>query len=112
MKSKIHKATVTEANLDYNGSITIDESLMEASGIVEYEEVDVLDITNGQRLTTYVIKGKRDSGMICLNGAAARLVHVGDKIIVVAYALIDAKDAEKHEPRVILLDDDNKILRN
>ena len=86
LKGKIHRATVLQAELDYVGSITIDEALMEASGICEYEQVQIVDINNGQRFETYVIAGERGSGMICLNGAAARMVQVGDKIIIMCYA--------------------------
>ncbi|WP_288054074.1 aspartate 1-decarboxylase [Caloranaerobacter azorensis] len=94
-KSKIHRATVTEANLNYVGSITIDEALMEAAGIIENERVQVVNINNGARLETYVIKGERNSGVICLNGAAARLVQPGDKVIIMAYCWVDKDEAEK-----------------
>jgi len=94
MKSKIHRATVTEANLDYVGSITIDEDLMEAADIMENEKVQVVDNNNGNRFETYVIKGERGSGMICLNGAAARLVHPGDLIIIISYGIFDREEAK------------------
>ena len=94
LKAKIHRATVTQAELDYVGSITIDEALMEASGIREYERVQVVDINNGNRLETYVIAGDRDSGVICLNGAAARLVEIGDKVIIMAYVWLNEQELE------------------
>jgi len=108
LKSKIHRATVTEADLHYEGSITIDEQLMQAANMVEYEQVDVLDITNGNRLTTYVIKGEAGSGTICLNGAAARLVHAGDLVIVVSYADYHENEIADHNPVVIVVDENNK----
>ncbi len=101
LKSKIHRATVTEANLDYIGSITIDETLMEAAGIYEYEKVSVVDVTNGARLETYVIRGERDSGVICLNGAAAHLIHKGDIVIIMAYTWIEQSDLDKLNPKII-----------
>lgn len=110
MKSKIHRARVTEANLDYVGSITIDEDLMEAADILKNEKVQVVDNNNGNRLETYVIPGERGSGMICLNGAAARLVHPGDIIIIISYALLDRKEAGEFEPRIVFLNDKNKIV--
>ncbi|WP_069650681.1 aspartate 1-decarboxylase [Caloranaerobacter ferrireducens] len=109
-KSKIHRATVTEANLNYVGSITIDEALMDAAGIIENERVQVVNISNGARLETYVIKGERDSGVICLNGAAARLVQPGDKVIIMAYCWVDKEEAEKLKPKVVFVDENNKIL--
>lgn len=111
LKAKIHRAVVTEANLDYVGSITIDRDLMDEAGIVEYEQVHVVDIDNGNRLVTYVIEGERGSGVICLNGAAARLVHKGDKVIIMAYCHIDAIEAKTMKPRVIFVDDKNKIIK-
>ncbi|WP_276717641.1 aspartate 1-decarboxylase, partial [Caloranaerobacter azorensis] len=108
-KSKIHRATVTEANLNYVGSITIDEALMEAAGIIENERVQVVNINNGARLETYVIKGERNSGVICLNGAAARLVQPGDKVIIMAYCWVDKDEAEKLKPKVVFVDENNKI---
>ncbi len=101
LKSKIHRVTVTEANLDYVGSITIDEALMEASGIVSGERVQVVDNTNGARLETYVIPGKRGSGCICVNGAAAHLMHVGDTVIIMAYALLTPDEAKTFKPMII-----------
>lgn len=110
LKSKIHRAVVTEANLNYVGSITIDRDLMEASGIFEYERVSIVDIDNGNRLETYVIGGPRRSGVICLNGAAARLVHTGDKIIIMAYCNINQADVEKHKPVVVFVNDRNEVV--
>ncbi len=101
LKSKIHRATVTEANLDYIGSITIDETLMEAAGIYEYEKVSVVDVTNGARLETYVIRGERNSGVICLNGAAAHLIHKGDIVIIMAYTWIEQSALDKLNPKII-----------
>ena len=103
LKSKIHRATVTQAELDYVGSITIDEALMKASGIMEYEK--------GQRFETYVIAGEEGSGVICLNGAAARCVQKGDKVIIMSYAQIDNTKALEHKPKVVFVDDDNRITR-
>lgn len=108
LKSKIHRATVTEADLNYDGSVTIDEQLIRAANLVEFEQVDVLDITNGNRLTTYVIKGEPGSGIICLNGAAARLVEVDDLVIIVSYADYDEAEIAEHQPVVVLVDADNK----
>lgn len=111
LKGKIHRATVTQAELDYVGSITIDEELLEAAGILEYEKVQIVDVNNGSRFETYTICGKRGSGMICLNGAAARCVSVGDKVIIMAYAGYDAKEAGAHKPSVVFVDEENKISR-
>jgi aspartate 1-decarboxylase len=107
--SKIHRATVTDANLNYVGSITIDEELIEKANLLVGQKVDVVNINNGERFSTYVIKGKKGSGEICLNGAAARKVHVGDKIIIIAYASMDIGEAKKFKPSVIIVDDNNKI---
>ena len=104
LKSKIHRVSVTEANLNYLGSITIDEALMEAAGMIEGEKVQILDINNGERLETYIIKGRRGSGCICLNGAAARKVAVGDLVIIVSYALMDFEEAKSFKPTVIFPD--------
>ncbi len=109
MRTKLHRATVTHADLHYEGSISIDSDLLEASGILPYEKVDILNINNGQRFTTYVIEAEKGSGEIKINGAAARLVHVGDLVIVVAYGLMDIKEARNFKPKVILLDCNNKI---
>ena len=114
LKGKIHRATVTQAELDYVGSITIDVNLLNASGIREYEQVQIVDINNGARFTTYTIAGKPGSGVICLNGAAARNVQVNDKIIIMCYAQIDEHDIESHKPLVVFVDEKNKIshIRN
>ena len=111
LKSKIHRATVTQAELDYVGSITNDEALMKASGIMEYEKVQIADVNNGQRFETYVIAGEEGSGVICLNGAAARCVQKGDKVIIMGYAQIDNTKALEHKPKVVFVDDDNRITR-
>ena len=111
LKSKIHRATVTEADVDYVGSITIDEDLLNQSGIFEYEKVQIVDVNNGARFETYTIKGKKGSGIICLNGAAALCSSVGDKIIIMSYTDMDASAVSSHKPTVIFVDDDNKIIR-
>lgn len=111
LKGKIHRATVVQAELDYIGSITVDEELLEAAGILEYEKVQIVDINNGSRFETYTICGERGSGMICLNGAAARCVSTGDKIIIMAYAGVDAKEAKDHKPKVVFVDEKNHISR-
>lgn len=111
LKAKIHRATITQAELDYVGSITIDEALTEAAGIREYERVQVVDINNGNRLETYVIAGERNSGVICLNGAAARLVEIGDKVIIMAYVLLNEQELETYNPTVVFVDQDNKPVR-
>ena len=111
LKSKIHRATVTQADLDYVGSITIDSDLLRESGIQEYEKVEIADITNGNRLETYAIAGEAGSGIICLNGAAAKLVNPGDKIIIMAYANMTPQEAASHKPTVLFVDDDNNIVR-
>lgn len=109
MKSKLHRVKVTEANLHYIGSITIDENLMEAANLIENEKVQVLNIDNGERLETYVIKGTRGSGMICLNGPAARKVSVGDTVIVISYASMDFEEAKKHQPTIVFPKEDNTL---
>ena len=111
LKSKIHRATVTQADLNYVGSITIDPVLMEAAGILEYEYVQIVDVNNGNRFETYTIAGDPGSGMICLNGAAARCVSVNDKIIIMCYAQMTPEEAKEHKPNVVFVDDDNKIVR-
>lgn len=108
-KSKLHRATVTEANLNYVGSITIDEDLMDAADILLNEKVQVVNNNNGARLETYVIAGARGSGVICLNGAAARLVQTGDKVIIMTYAIIEDKEARDFKPTVVVLDENNRI---
>lgn len=109
MKSKIHRATITQADLNYIGSIAIDQDLMDAANLIENERVHIYNITNGERLETYVIKGKRGSGIISLNGAAARKAAVGDKVIIVSYATMDFEVAKNFKPHVIFPDDNNKI---
>jgi aspartate 1-decarboxylase len=104
LKSKIHRVTVTDANLNYSGSITIDEDLMDAANLIEFEKVHVLNINNGERLITYVIKGERGSGMICLNGAAARKAQPGDLIIIVSYAQMDFEEAKSYKPTIVIPD--------
>ena len=108
---KIHRATVVQAELDYVGSITVDEELLEAAGILEYEKVQIVDVNNGSRFETYTICGERGSGMICLNGAAARCVSTGDKIIIMAYGQYDPEEAKNHKPSVVFVDEKNKISR-
>ena len=111
LKSKIHRATVTDARVDYVGSITIDETLMKNAGIYEYEKVQIADVDNGNRLETYVIAGEAGSGVICLNGAAAHLVTPGDKVIIMSYADMEPAEIEANKPKVVFVDDDNKITR-
>ena len=110
--SKIHRATVTDANLNYVGSITIDEALMEAAKIKEWQKVDILDINNGERFQTYVIKGEKNSGCICLNGAAARKVQPGDKVIIVSYAYLKTHKMEGYAPTIVMVDEKNKITES
>jgi len=104
VKSKLHRVTITEANLNYVGSLTIDEDLMDAAGLIEFEKIQVVDINNGERLETYVIKGERGSGVICMNGAAARKVHVGDIVIIISYASMDFEEAKLFKPRLVFPD--------
>ena len=111
LKSKIHRAAVTQAEADYVGSITVDELLLEAAGIHEYEKVQVADINNGNRLETYTIAGERGSGVICFNGAAAKLVNVGDKVIIMAYAQMNEDEISKKPPKVVFVDKENKITK-
>jgi aspartate 1-decarboxylase len=108
--SKIHRATVTDANLNYVGSITIDEELMEEANLLVGQKVDIVNINNGERFSTYVIKGKRGNRDICLNGAAARKVHPGDKIIIIAYANMSIEEAKTFKPAVLIVDDNNDII--
>ena len=110
-KSKIHRATVTGADLDYEGSITIDSELMKLADILPYEKVDVYNVTNGERFSTYVIPGEPGSGEICLNGAAARKVQKGDKVIIVTYCELDESELEAFSPIVVLVDENNKPLK-
>lgn len=110
-KSKIHRATVTEANLNYEGSVTIDADLMEAADILPHEQVQVLNVNNGERFDTYAIRGPRGSGVICLNGPAARLAHVGDLVIILTYAWMEREELERHTPRIVMVDERNRPLR-
>ncbi len=110
MKSKIHRATVTEANLNYVGSITIDEDLMDAADLLENEKVQIVDNNNGERLETYVIPGERGSGVICLNGAAARRVQPGDTVIIISYASMSTEEARVHKPTVVFVDAGNRAV--
>jgi aspartate 1-decarboxylase len=110
-KSKIHRAVVTDADLNYVGSITIDTDLLEKSDIIENEKVHVVDINNGARFETYVIAGERGSGTICINGAAARLVQKGDKVIIISYASMDKEEAKSFKPVVVLVDENNNIIK-
>jgi aspartate 1-decarboxylase len=111
-KSKIHRATVTGADLNYIGSITIDPELMEAADLLEFEQVSVVNVNNGARFETYVIPGERGRGEMCLNGAAARLVHPGDKVIVISYGQYDEAEMEAYRPRFIFVDEQNRISRD
>ena len=111
LKGKIHRAKVTQAELNYVGSITVDSALLKAAGILEYEKVQVVDIDNGNRLETYTIAGEEGSGVICLNGAAARCVDVGDKVIIMAYCNMTPDEAKTHKPSVVFVDDENKIKK-
>ena len=111
LKGKIHRAIVKQAELNYVGSITIDPELMEAAGILEYEHVQIVDVENGNRFETYTIDGEPGSGMICLNGAAARQVQVGDHVIIMAYCQMDTNEAKEHKPKVVFVDEDNHISR-
>ena len=109
-KSKLHRATVTRADLHYVGSITIDSALMDAAGILPFERVQVVDVANGARFETYALQGAAASGTVCVNGAAARLVHVGDPVIIIAYAQLTPEEARRHRPDIVLLKPDNTIL--
>jgi aspartate 1-decarboxylase len=111
LKSKIHRATVTEANINYEGSITIDAGLMETAGILPFEQVHVLNINNGARLTTYAIEGERGSGVVCMNGAAARLVNEGDLVIILAYDLVSEEEARALQPQLLYVDERNQVTR-
>ncbi|MGL5149106.1 MAG: aspartate 1-decarboxylase [Clostridium sp.] len=111
LKGKIHRAVVRQAELDYVGSITVDEDLLDSAGIFEYEKVQIVDINNGNRFETYTIAGERGSGLICLNGAAARCVQTGDKIIIMAYAEMSREEASDHKPMVVFVDDENRVQR-
>lgn len=109
LKSKIHRATVTQAELDYVGSITVDIALLEQAGIFEYEKVQIVDVNNGARFETYTIAGERGSGVMCLNGAAARMVQTGDKIILMAYTQVTPEEAKELRPTVLFVDDKNQV---
>ena len=109
MQSKIHRVTITDANLNYVGSITIDKNLMKAANLLEFQKVDVLDINNGERFSTYIIKGEK-KGEICLNGAAARKVCVGDLVIIVSYADMDANEAKTHKPTIVHVNEENEVV--
>lgn len=111
LKGKIHRAVVTQAELNYVGSITVDAKLMDAAGILEYEKVQIVDVENGNRFETYTIAGEPGSGMICLNGAAARQVQVGDHIIIMAYCDVTPQEAKEHRPHVVFVDEKNDIVR-
>ena len=111
LKAKIHRAVVTQADLDYVGSITIDSDLLRESGIMEYEKVEIADIDNGNRFATYTNAGEAGSGIICLNGAAAKCVNVGDKVIIMAYAQMTPDEAREHKPTVLFVDEHNKVVR-
>jgi len=108
-KSKIHRATVTEANLNYEGSVTVDADLLEAAGILPHEQVQILNVNNGERFDTYAIRGPRGSGTVCLNGPAARLAHVGDLVIILTYAVMERTELERHSPTVVLVDAKNRV---
>lgn len=111
LKGKIHRAVVVQAELNYVGSITIDPELMEAAGILEYEKVQIVDVQNGSRFETYTIEGEAGSGMICLNGAAARMVQTGDHIIIMSYCDMTPEEAKSHKPKVVFVDEKNRIKR-
>ena len=110
LHSKIHRATVTQADLHYVGSLTIDMDLMDAADLLPGQQVDVVDVDNGNRLTTYAIEGERGSGILCINGAAARLISPGDTVIIIAYASMSDEDARAHDPHVVFVDKDNRIV--
>ena len=109
LKGKIHRGCVTEAKLNYVGSITVDEELLEAAGILEYEKVQIVDIDNGNRFETYTIAGERGSKIMCLNGAAARCVQIGDRIILMAYCILNSEEAREHKPKVVFVNKNNQI---
>ncbi len=109
LRGKIHRATVTEANLDYEGSLTVDAELMEAAGLAPYEKIGVYNVSNGNRFSTYLIEGPRQSGVICVNGAAARLASAGDRIIITGYGLATEAELKAHSPRVVLVDERNRV---
>ena len=110
LKGKIHRAMVTEANLNYIGSLTLDEDLMDAAGFREYEKIQVLDITNGNRIETYIIRGTRGSGKVCINGAAAHLIRKDDQVIILAYCRLDEAEAQNHAPKIVHVNTENQII--
>ncbi len=110
LDSKIHRATVTDANLEYVGAITIDEVLIQKAGMKEWQKVEILDINNGERFQTYIIKGEPNSGVICLNGAAARKVQKGDKVIIVTYAMLNEQEIHTHKPKIVMVDENNRPI--
>jgi len=110
LKSKIHRVTVTDANMNYIGSITIDENLMDAAGIIEYEKVQIVNVTNGSRIETYVIRGERGSGTICLNGAAAHLFNIGNVVIIMAYTWLEQAEAATFKPKIVFPDTKTNML--
>ena len=110
LKGKVHRATVTEADLDYIGSLTLDVDIMDAAGLNEYEKIHVLDITNGNRLETYILKGERGSGQVCINGAAAHLIDVGDLVIIISYCQLSDKELLYHQPKIVHVDENNRVL--
>ena len=110
LNSKIHRATITDSNLNYVGSITIDEDIMDAAKILEWQKVEILNINNGERFQTYVIKGKRGSKMFCVNGAAARKVQTGDKVIICTYRYVEEKEIEGYKPTIVQIDENNNIV--
>lgn len=111
-RAKLHRVTVTEANLNYMGSITIDENLLDASGMLPNEKVQIVNVNNGERFETYIIKGERGSGQICLNGPAARLVQLGDKIIIIAYSMMTLEESKNFSPTVVYVDESNKQVKH
>ena len=110
LKGKIHRATVTEADLNYVGSLTLDENLIDAAGFREYEKTHVLDITNGNRIDTYIIRGERGSGKVCINGAAAHLIHKGDLVIIVSYCQLNELEVQDHTPKIVHVNSENKVV--
>ncbi|QQR98762.1 MAG: aspartate 1-decarboxylase [Sphingobacteriales bacterium] len=110
-RAKIHRAIVTQADLNYKGSITIDEALLDASGMIENERVQIVNVDNGERFETFIIKGERGSGVVCLNGPAARRVQVGDKLIIIAYALMTPEEAKTHTPSAVFVNENNQIIK-
>ena len=110
LKAKIHRATITGADLNYIGSLTLDENLMDAAGLLEYEKIQVLDIINGNRIETYVICGERGSGQICINGAAAHLIHAGDLVIIISYCSLNEIEIQNHTPTIVHVDKKNKTI--